>query len=144
MKGAWVKSLVRELDPSYHNEDLHVCMPSHFSHIHSVTLWTAALQAPLSMRFSRKEYWSELPCPPLEDLPNPRIEPAPPALQVDSLSLRHWGSPTKTWLSQIKQINKNKFKERKVLQWSPGPVTCWSPVPAAVPLTAGFLPPPSG
>ena len=32
-------------------------------------------QAPLSMGFSRQEYWSELPCPPPEDLPKPRIEP---------------------------------------------------------------------
>ena len=35
-------------------------------------------QAPLSMRFSRQEYWNELPLPPLEDLPNPRIEPTSP------------------------------------------------------------------
>ena len=32
-------------------------------------------QAPLSMGFSRQEHWSELPCPPLGDLPNPGIEP---------------------------------------------------------------------
>ena len=31
------------------------------------TLWTAALQAPLSMRFSRQEYWGRLPCPPPGD-----------------------------------------------------------------------------
>ena len=40
-----------------------------------VTLWTIACQAPLSMRFSRQEYWSGLPCPPPEDLPNPVTEP---------------------------------------------------------------------
>ena len=39
------------------------------------TLWAAVLQAPLSMGFSRQEYWSGLPCPPPEDLPNPGIEP---------------------------------------------------------------------
>ena len=39
------------------------------------TLWTVACQAPLSMRFPRKEYWSGLPCPPLGDLTNPGIEP---------------------------------------------------------------------
>ena len=38
-------------------------------------LWTAACQAPLSIRFSRQEYWSGLPCPPPEDLPNPGIKP---------------------------------------------------------------------
>ena len=36
-----------------------------------VTLWTVAHQSPLSMGFSRQEYWSGLPCPPPEDLPNP-------------------------------------------------------------------------
>ena len=38
-------------------------------------LWTVACQAPLSMGFSRQEYWSGLPCPPLGDLPD-WIEPA--------------------------------------------------------------------
>ena len=35
--------------------------------------WTIALQAPLSMGFSRQEYWSGLPCPP-GDLPDPGIK----------------------------------------------------------------------
>ena len=48
------------------------------------TLWTVALQAPLSMRFSRQEYWSGLPCPTPRDLPNPGIGPRSPVLQVDS------------------------------------------------------------
>ena len=38
------------------------------------TLWTVACQAPLSKGFSRPEYWSGLPCPPLGDLPNRGIE----------------------------------------------------------------------
>ena len=38
------------------------------------TLWAVALQAPLSMAFSRQEYWSGLPCPPPADLPDPGIE----------------------------------------------------------------------
>ena len=42
----------------------------------SVTPWTLARQAPLSMRFSRQECWSGLPCPPPGDLPHPGIEPA--------------------------------------------------------------------
>ena len=41
----------------------------------SVTLWTIAHQAPLSMDFSRQEYWCGLPCPPPGDLPDPGIEP---------------------------------------------------------------------
>ena len=50
------------------------------------TLWTVTCQAPLSMEFSRQEYWSGLPCPPPGDLPDPEIEPVSPALQADSLS----------------------------------------------------------
>ena len=38
------------------------------------TPWTVACQAPLSMGFSKQEYWSRLPCAPLGDLPNPGIE----------------------------------------------------------------------
>ena len=50
-----------------------------------VTPWTVACQAPLSMGFSRQEYWSGLPFPSPGDLPNPGTEPRSPALQVDSL-----------------------------------------------------------
>ena len=45
-----------------------------------VTLWTVAHQAPLSMGFSRQEYWSGLPFPSPGDLPKPRMEPSSPAL----------------------------------------------------------------
>ena len=51
-------------------------MLSHFSRVRLfVTLRTVVYQAPLSMGFSRQEYWSELPFPPAGDLPDPRIEP---------------------------------------------------------------------
>ena len=50
-----------------------------------VTPWTAACQAPLSMGFSRKEYWSGLSFPSSGDLPDPRIKPGSPAFQADSL-----------------------------------------------------------
>ena len=40
-----------------------------------VTLWAIARWAPLSMGFSRQEYWRGLPCPPQRDLRNPGIEP---------------------------------------------------------------------
>ena len=53
-----------------------VCVPSHFSCAQSfATLWTIACQAPLSLGFSRLEYWSGLSCPPPGDLPNPGTEP---------------------------------------------------------------------
>ena len=57
------------------------------------TPWTVAGQVPLSMGFPRQEYWSGLPCPPPEDLTNLGIEPMFPALEADSLPLRHLGSP---------------------------------------------------
>ena len=44
------------------------------------TPWTIACQAPLSMEFSRQEYWSGLPFPPPQDLPNLETEPVFPAL----------------------------------------------------------------
>ena len=49
------------------------------------TPWTLSHQVPLSMEFSRQEYWSGLPCTPLWNLPNPGIEPRSPTLQVYSL-----------------------------------------------------------
>ena len=59
----------------------------------SVTPWTVALQAPLSMGFFRHEHWSGLPCPPPGDLPNPGMEPRSPALQADSLPDEPQGKP---------------------------------------------------
>ena len=50
-----------------------------------VTPWTTAYQAPLSMGFSRQEYWSGLPFPSPRDLPDPEIEPRSSALQADAL-----------------------------------------------------------
>ena len=53
-----------------------------------MTPWAVAQQAPPSVEFSRQEYWSGLPFPPQEDLPNPGIKPMSPeslALQADSL-----------------------------------------------------------
>ena len=61
------------------------------------TPWTIAHQAPLSMEFSRQEYWSGLPFPSPGDLPDPGIKPASPmslALQADSFPAEPLGSPT--------------------------------------------------
>ena len=52
------------------------CVLSGFSQVQFfATLWTVACQAPLSMGFSRQEYWSGLPCPPQGDLPDSGIGP---------------------------------------------------------------------
>ena len=64
----------------------------------SATLRVVAHQAPLSMRFSRQEYWSGLPCPSPGDLPYPGIEPESLmslalAGRVFTTSERHLGSP---------------------------------------------------
>ena len=70
------------------------CVPKCFRHVQLfATPWTVARQAPLSMGFSRQEYW--LPFPPLGDLPNPGIKPtsiSSPGWQVDSLPLSRRGS----------------------------------------------------
>ena len=64
---------------------IHVCcLLSCFSRVRLFTTpRTVARQAPLSMGFSRQEYWSGLPFPPPGDLPDPGMEPT-------SLSLLHW------------------------------------------------------
>ena len=81
-------------------------MLSCFSHVWLfMMLWTVAHQAPLSMEFSRQEYWSGLPCPPPEDLPNPGIEPislASPALQAGSLPSEPPGKPDEILFSAKK------------------------------------------
>ena len=58
--------------------------------------WTIAHQAPLSMEFSRQEYWSGLPFPSAGDLPEPGTEPRSPALQADSLPTEPPGRQKKT------------------------------------------------
>ena len=52
-------------------------LPNHFSHVQLfATLWIVGHQAPLSMGFSRQEYWSGLPWPPPGNLPDPGIQPS--------------------------------------------------------------------
>ena len=64
-----------------------------------VTPWTIAHQAPLSMGFSRQEYWSGLPCPPPGDLPDPGIEPV--SLMSPALAGRFLTTST-TWEAQFR------------------------------------------
>ena len=59
------------------------------------TPWIIALQAPLSMEFSRKDYWSGLPFPSPGDLPDPGIEHGSPALQAGSLPSEPLGKQQK-------------------------------------------------
>ena len=78
-------------------------------------LWTVACQAPLSMGFSRHEYWSGLPCPPPGDLPYSAVKPkspVSPALQVDSLLLSHWASPLLLHLQSMDFLTYSLFVAR--------------------------------
>ena len=86
------------------------CMLSHVWL--SVTAWTVARQAPLSVAFSRQEHWSGLPfCSPV-DLPNIGIQPMSPALQVSSLLLSHQGRHHN--LATHKSYNMEAWKERNI------------------------------
>ena len=81
-----------------------------------MTPGTVAHQAPLSVGFSRQEYWSGLPCPPPGDLPDPGTEPMSslaPALQVDSLLLSHWESPT-----LVHRLQQTAFADKRLFETS--------------------------
>ena len=57
------------------------------------TPWTVACQTPLSMEFSRQEYWNGLPFRSQGNLPEPGVEPGSPALQADPLPSEPSGMP---------------------------------------------------
>ena len=65
------------------------------------TPWIVALQAPLSMEFSRQDYWSGLPSPPPGDLPSPGTEPVSPAVPVLSGRFSTTEPPGKPWNSWV-------------------------------------------
>ena len=77
-----------------------------------VTPWTVALQAPLSMGFSRPEYWSGLPCPPPGDLPDPGIKPGSPVLAGRFFTMSHQGSPEIS-LEISKFMNQHSWAARR-------------------------------
>ena len=75
-------------------------MLSNFSHVPLfVTPWTVAHQAPLSMGFSRQEYWSGLPRPSPGDLPDRGVKPTSPVLQVGPLLLSHQEAPLERYMA---------------------------------------------
>ena len=68
-----------------------MCVLSRFSCVQLwATLWTEAFQAPLSMGFSRQEYWSGLPHAPPGDLPDPEMEPDLLRLLIGRWVLHPW------------------------------------------------------
>ena len=84
-------------------------MLSCFSHVWLfVTLWTIAHQAPMSMGFSKQEYWTGLPCPPPGHLPDPGIEPTsftPLALAGRFLSLVPPGKPNQSYVCVLSSFS---------------------------------------
>ena len=84
-----------------------------------LTPWTIARQAPLSMGFSRQEYWSELPSPSPEYLPNPGIKPVSLAfVSVFFTTSATWeahnnidtpGKKDSSWNIQIRNRDKNNW-----------------------------------
>ena len=87
------------------------CMLSHFSHVQLfVTPWTTAHESPLSMGFSRQEYWSGWLCPPPGDLPDPKMEPKSfmsPALAGSFFTTSPtWEAWTYVYLRLIQKIKK--------------------------------------
>ena len=107
-----------------------MCTLSHFSRIQLfATLWTAAHQASLSIRFSRQEYWSGFPCPPLEDLPDPGIKPTFPALQEDSLPSEPLGKSS----ASKAQHESSSLRGLSILLWVLVLPPCTSMVPLRQP-----------
>ena len=71
--------------------------------------WTVTYQVPSSMEFSRQEYWSGLPFPSPEDLPDLGIEPRSPELQADALPSEPPGKPYFKRLDNIPSCIYNIF-----------------------------------
>ena len=104
LSGAWVWFSTRKLSFKLHSTaktmtttKQHcdcVCLCELLSHVwHFASPWTVAHKAPLSMEFSRQEYWSGLPFPSPGDLLDPGIKTGSPALQADALLSEPPGMP---------------------------------------------------
>ena len=88
-------------------------MLSRFRHVPLFVIpWTIVFQVPLSMGFSKQDYWSGLPCPPPGDLPDPRLLPS----QAGSLPLVPPGKPHKRYKTNlILQMPKFEKKQANLL-----------------------------
>ena len=105
------------------------CVLSGFSHVQLfATLLTIPCQAPLSMGFSRQEYWSGLPCPPPGDLPHPGTEPN--ALMSPALAGGFFFITSTRWEAHFRLMSfgflnsdlKPASNESRRRQWHPTPV----------------------
>ena len=96
-----------------------MCAKSLQSCLTLLSLWTVACHAPLSMGFSRQEYWSGLPFPSPGDLPNPGIKPS----VTDSLPLSYQGSPR----GDGEELAKETETEQLGRRWSQESAVSWKP-----------------
>ena len=112
----------------------------------TVTPWTVACQALLSMEFPRQEYWSGLSFPSSGYLPNPGMEPTSPVLQADFLPLSQEGSHTETMCVCVSRSVMSDFCSPMDFKAHEAPLSmefsmqeCWSRLPFPSP---GDLPDP--
>ena len=111
LKGSGPKKQKLKTQLRCHDMCKTVCVCWLLSHVQLfLTAWTVAHQAPLSMGFSRQEYWRGFPFPSPEDLPKPGIEARSPALQADSLP------------SELSEKSLKHCISCKLDYFSPGPV----------------------
>ena len=82
------------------------------------TPWTAAYQAPPSMRFSRHEYWNGLPFPSPGDLPDSGTEPGSPALQAEALPSEPPGKLYTHKGAKIKKTGITQYQQMRSY-WNP-------------------------
>ena len=91
---------------------------SHFSRVqHFAALWPVALQAPLSVGFSRQEYWTGLPCPLPGDLSDPGIDPA--SLMYLAL-VRGFFTTSTSWEALIVGLLRNNCNQDAGAQYADG------------------------
>jgi len=93
-------------------ENVHACVLSHVQ-LFAIP-WTVAHPAPLSMGFSRQEYWSWLPFPPPGDLPDPGIKPKSPVSRtLQAYILYHLSHPESPLKENIKGEKSEYIKRHK-------------------------------
>ena len=109
---AVLKIFIKLIISCVHTQSLQSCL----------TLWTVAHEAPLSMGFSRQEYWSGLLCPPPGDLPNPRIKP--PSLTSCTLASGFF-TTSATWEAPV--ISYQSLKNHWKIAFSLFSSLCFSP-----------------
>ena len=123
------RDLHRLLMSLKHTADLPACSLSHVWFC--ATPWTVARQAPLSMGFSRQEYWSGLPFPPLGDLPYQGMEPVCAALTGGFFTAQLPGKPPWQtfciyWRKEPNvQVQAQRWEERLGWGWGGGHLQPW-------------------